>query len=587
MTTTNAARFALAAGLACSASTVLAQEVLNEVRIDLSGASIITGVDRTSITNPSDGTPEVIADAAGYEFGLVGTVDINAFFGLIRVTTELSNVFSANDPGQPNSLAGFVRANAEADPITGDTVIWREEFVGDFFDLGELRATFSFVKQADGSVRVRTEDIVNPVGGLLSINVSPGTFAVVRTWEPTERQVTEWRFDDAVNPLASVESSGPGEIRYLDEPIFGEVLGDSNNLFAPQSSTPQGVTEAQSSFVPASINAEPADAYLSSSPFNLAAPANEAFRRGIGLALDARTKPLNPNDALGQYTLVMDLNVPASSWFVDFPTNAIARELVSPLINFSSSNADGGDLWLINRTGTPEIIVTRNATDFSVAAAQLPASVQPDTWFRLALVVDAFQANETRVFVDGVFVGTTGVDRFSTQLDPTSIATRTYGDGQVIDMMESNPPAFINNWDLWGQFPSPWSQSIIPDDPTTPEVEMFGAPIIQGLNLFADLTTGAGEPVALANLLFADDLLTDQEIADLGGPDAAGILEFGTPPGNPLDFDGNGVVNISDLFAFITAFTMTPPDPSTDFDGNGIVNISDLFAYINAFTAQP
>lgn len=57
--------------------------------------------------------------------------------------------------------------------------------------------------------------------------------------------------------------------------------------------------------------------------------------------------------------------------------------------------------------------------------------------------------------------------------------------------------------------------------------------------------------------------------------------------GPDLDFDGNGVVNISDLFAFITAFTMTPPDPRTDFDGNGVVNISDLFAYITAFTAQP
>ncbi|MEM0984021.1 MAG: GC-type dockerin domain-anchored protein [Planctomycetota bacterium] len=56
---------------------------------------------------------------------------------------------------------------------------------------------------------------------------------------------------------------------------------------------------------------------------------------------------------------------------------------------------------------------------------------------------------------------------------------------------------------------------------------------------------------------------------------------------NRLDCDGNGVVNISDLFCFINLFTMTPPDPSTDFDGNGIINISDLFAYINAFTAQP
>ncbi|MEN1704731.1 MAG: GC-type dockerin domain-anchored protein [Planctomycetota bacterium] len=63
------------------------------------------------------------------------------------------------------------------------------------------------------------------------------------------------------------------------------------------------------------------------------------------------------------------------------------------------------------------------------------------------------------------------------------------------------------------------------------------------------------------------------------------IRAFVEPPS--LDFDMNGVVNISDLFAFITAFTMVPPDPRTDFDQNGVVNISDLFAYIGAFTALP
>ncbi|MEM0984025.1 MAG: GC-type dockerin domain-anchored protein [Planctomycetota bacterium] len=59
------------------------------------------------------------------------------------------------------------------------------------------------------------------------------------------------------------------------------------------------------------------------------------------------------------------------------------------------------------------------------------------------------------------------------------------------------------------------------------------------------------------------------------------------PAENSLDCDGNGVVNISDLFCFITNFTSVPPAPSSDFDGNGVINISDLFAYITAFTAQP
>ncbi|MEN1704403.1 MAG: endonuclease [Planctomycetota bacterium] len=71
------------------------------------------------------------------------------------------------------------------------------------------------------------------------------------------------------------------------------------------------------------------------------------------------------------------------------------------------------------------------------------------------------------------------------------------------------------------------------------------------------------------------------------GPRSTMSVEITGTAGIPVDFDGNGVVNISDLFAFIGAFTMTPPDPATDFDGNGVVNISDLFAFIAAFTASP
>ncbi|MEM0983448.1 MAG: S8 family serine peptidase [Planctomycetota bacterium] len=64
---------------------------------------------------------------------------------------------------------------------------------------------------------------------------------------------------------------------------------------------------------------------------------------------------------------------------------------------------------------------------------------------------------------------------------------------------------------------------------------------------------------------------------------------------SPVDFDGSGVVNISDLFAFISAFTAPPLGAPTtlpeglcgrnvvDIDRDGTVNISDLFAYIELY----
>ncbi|MEM0984496.1 MAG: GC-type dockerin domain-anchored protein [Planctomycetota bacterium] len=86
-------------------------------------------------------------------------------------------------------------------------------------------------------------------------------------------------------------------------------------------------------------------------------------------------------------------------------------------------------------------------------------------------------------------------------------------------------------------------------------------------------TVPSGAPIYISDLTLAS-------FADMG---------FVTVPfvDIPADFDGNGVVNISDLFAFITAFTASPPDPNTDFDGNGVINVSDLFAFITAFTAAP
>jgi uncharacterized membrane protein len=49
------------------------------------------------------------------------------------------------------------------------------------------------------------------------------------------------------------------------------------------------------------------------------------------------------------------------------------------------------------------------------------------------------------------------------------------------------------------------------------------------------------------------------------------------------DFNGDGSIDIFDVFAFITAFNNG--DPSVDLDGNGSIDIFDVFAYINLFNA--
>jgi len=56
-----------------------------------------------------------------------------------------------------------------------------------------------------------------------------------------------------------------------------------------------------------------------------------------------------------------------------------------------------------------------------------------------------------------------------------------------------------------------------------------------------------------------------------------------TPPADPRDFNGDGVVDPDDLADFISGFFGQPQDPRTDFNGDGIIDPDDLADYISAF----
>jgi len=51
----------------------------------------------------------------------------------------------------------------------------------------------------------------------------------------------------------------------------------------------------------------------------------------------------------------------------------------------------------------------------------------------------------------------------------------------------------------------------------------------------------------------------------------------------PGDFDGNGVIGVPDIFAFLSAWFAQ--SPATDFDGNGIIAVQDIFAFLSAWFA--
>ncbi len=547
-------------------STAVAQAD-NDVLFDTTGMKLFCELfgdcfpdqSRDSQNNPlPPGSPQFIVPATGYHYHLDGTVLTSGLVGgIIPSGSTLGEMLDILDPGQSRLLDGYVRNPSGTLPNPHNS-IWLQTYADNIFgiDLG-LTLDLSITDTGVGVFEIRNIDI--PLGivfGTLEIN--PGS-ALIETWTPSPRQETEWHFD---TDLSSVSGSGPSEIRYLDDPAFGTILGGIGNEDTPNPSNPTGVTQAQSSFTttdalgiagPGGSN----DAvYVTSPARNLSDP-NPDFYRGIGLTLYPKTQPTYPGTYFGQWTMIFDLYIPSSSWNTEWPV---------ALINGTQNNEGPADCLIRNPgNGNGSIGFAVNPGSY----LQTPL-IGPDRWMRIALVGNLMQTGQTRVYVDGTYIGSTGSDWFYNSVDPTN---PLYGDGEPVDPTD---------WQNWGNFPSPWAMS----SGTFPG-STGPTPLASSLGLFCDLGDsdlgpgGRSEVVYLANLYFADDLLSDAEISALGGADAAGIVFTTTPC--PPDFNNDGQVNTQDFIAFLNAWTAG--DPRADFNEDGTINTQDFIAFLNAWTA--
>ncbi|HMN41109.1 MAG TPA: GC-type dockerin domain-anchored protein [Phycisphaerales bacterium] len=79
--------------------------------------------------------------------------------------------------------------------------------------------------------------------------------------------------------------------------------------------------------------------------------------------------------------------------------------------------------------------------------------------------------------------------------------------------------------------------------------------------------------------------------SSIGQPDASnasgGPLTlrggFLTPRTCPADFNGNGTLEVADIFAFLNAWFAG--SPAADFDGLSGLQVADIFAFLNAWFA--
>ena len=90
------------------------------------------------------------------------------------------------------------------------------------------------------------------------------------------------------------------------------------------------------------------------------------------------------------------------------------------------------------------------------------------------------------------------------------------------------------------------------------------------------------ERVQCSSMAILDRLLADEEVAALGGPDAAGIFLGPETPPCPEDVNGDGTIGVDDILQIIAEWGDCPGCLG-DVDGNDVVDVNDLLAVISAW----
>jgi hypothetical protein len=507
-------------------------------------------------------SPNTISAATGYLYSFNPVVHGSGLLGTILVpsNTPLADVLNTFTPGAYKTVFGAVRNPGSPIPVT----VWDQVVSGTFSGLS-INLTLVLDIQSDHTGRAAIRNVVRPSGAGLNV-ISGGATLTVFTPPPPVH--SEWHFDgnlQSVKESGLAPSSGPSKIRYLDDHAFGPILGGpGQETTFPNPPTPQDVTQAQSSFGTcssfgiATIGGVDDVVYKTSPCRNLSDPTNAAKSRGLGLALWPNTHDFWPDSKIGHWTMVWDLYIPAAAWAAQWPVALVD----------DNYNNDAMAECLIRQSGG------QGSIGYNVPTASYitSAAIGPSRWMRLAYVSDGYRTGQGKFYIDGVPIGmSTGswVYNACKSTDPR------YGDQSTAN--PNGTPVAPADWAAWGQFPSPWTRS-----PGSSNV----TGTTSTLCLFADLQQ-RGESVYVANMLFADEALTDAQIAAFGGANGRGIefLRPAAPTCGSADFNCDGDVGTdADIESFFACLAGTCPGApctsSADFNGDGDVGTdADIEAF--------
>ena len=346
---------------------------------------------------------------------------------------------------------------------------------------------------------------------------------------------TEWHFNGDFREIL-----GPSRLRFLDDPAFGP----------PPSGQPPGQTEALGGFGTTDSFDIPGIQQQNATVVKIPPPlgVNGAPNNAIGLALWVSNLPNHPDGLVDQFTIIMDILIPARSF---------TPGVIVPLINFDDNNGNDADLF-IAAVVQDGVLVGAIGPRNQLVPTTL---IRPDTWLRVSLIVDNLQPPlggfETRMFVNGRFIGSASFAGF------------------LFNMTDPDDPRFSDGrrvspdlWDGWGRFPSPWALSTA------------DAPMLSTCTLFAD-DNGEGRLFYMANLFITDFKVEDTFPTSLDDPDPCRIVLCDVPCA--ADFNNDCTGDVFDLLDFLDLWFML--DPTVDLNFDLSVDVFDLLLFLQDWFA--
>jgi hypothetical protein len=383
--------------VAAIAGTVLAQS--DSVGVDLAGLVVDFpdpgDITRDTLNNPAPGSDNFINEAGGYAFSINGLLQLrDPIFGLpLGDPVLLTTCSTSSSPAIPDcSAAGSATSKGGSRPRasrSGRSSSWAGRSAPSSTSASRSPSTRrAWSPSPCATSTARSGSSPRP-------SISRAAPRRSRPGPPASRQLTEWHFDGGFDPadgLGQQRDPVPRRPRVRHDPGRHRQRGHAqpghpdrrhrSAVVVHRHRRPPGLP-ALGGIDTGVYLTSPARQPLRSERRRAAARHRAGGLPGREARLPGRVHRA-VDDGLGHAypRVVVVCRLPRQHNAQPGPCRPLQDQ---------HNNDSGADLWIRTLNGSPAIVYSTDGDDFA-GEMPLPLAIQPDQWFRLAVVCDEFQA---------------------------------------------------------------------------------------------------------------------------------------------------------------------------------------------------